>query len=363
MSARTVLIPAGPRPHSGASRRPHALRRLGALLAGLALVLGACSGAAPEAPGSTAPGSAATPEPAPTAEAPLDVVATTTIVGDLATMLLEDDGQVRVLMGAGVDPHAYEGSAADAAAMRGADLVVANGLQLEEGLDAMLAAAVVDGVRVLTLADKLDPIAYGIGAHDDSHDDDSGHDGHDDHGDEDPHFWFDPLRSALAVELIAAELALVRPDVDWAARAATVRAELEELDTELQSLLAEIPAERRRLVTNHDSLGYLADRYGLEVIATVIPGSTSLATTNPRDFAALIDLVVEEGIDVVFAENTDSTTLADQLASEAVGRGDLRIEVVRLYTDALGAPGTGADTYVGMLRVTAALIHAALASA
>ena len=73
--------------------------------------------------------------------------------------------------------------------------------------------------------------------------------------------------------------------------------------------------------------------------------------------------LLDDMVDVVFAENTDSTTLADQLASEAVGRGDLRIEVVRLYTDALGAPGTGADTYVGMLRVTAALIHAALASA
>jgi len=349
---------------------------LGALVASLALVLAACSGASDDAADP-----AEAPEPAAPAEAPIAVVATTSIVGDLVAMLLQEDGEVRVLMGPGVDPHAYEGSAADAAAMRDADLVVANGLRLEEGLDAMLEAAAADGVRVLTLADRLDPIAYGAGAHDDHDDHDHGHDhghSHDedhaqdddhddhaehDHGDEDPHFWFDPLRSALAVELIAAELAQVRSDIDWAARAADVRVQLEALDGELQALFAAIPAERRRIITNHDSLGYLADRYGFEIVATVIPGSTTLATTNPRAFAALVDLVVAEGIDVVFAENIDSTTLAEQLASEAVRRGDVRIEVVRIYTDALGAPGSGADTYVGMVRTTAELIHAALATA
>lgn len=374
------------RSRTGLPRRPRARKALTALVAGLPLVLGACT-----ATTDPAADPAATTEPSSAPSAQVEVVATTSIVGELVAMLLQGDGEVRVLMGPGVDPHGYEGSAADAAAMREADLVVANGLQLEEGLDAMLAAADVDGVRVLTLADKLDPIMYGAGSHSDdtdAHDDDhDGHDDHDgehdehdaagdqdkdadhgdhaghDHGDEDPHFWFDPLRSARAVELIAAELEQLDPDVDWAGRAASVRAELVALDADLEVLFAAIPVERRRIVTNHDALGYLADRYGFEVIATVIPGSTTLATTNARDFAALVDLVVQEGIDVVFAENTDSTTLADQLASEAVGRGDVRIEVVRIYTDALGAPGTGADTYVGMLRATAELIHAALASA
>jgi zinc/manganese transport system substrate-binding protein len=385
---RSTGIPrhAGIGARSELARRPRAARSLTALVAGLGLVLGACSGASDEPSGA-----AETPEPSAAASGQVQVVATTSIVGELVAMLLQDDGEVRVLMGSGVDPHGYQGSAADAAAMREADLVVANGLQLEEGLDAMLAAAVVDGVRVLTLADKLAPIAYSAGSddvhdvhdvhsdhdghsdhsdddhsdHDDDHDDHSAGDDHagHDHGDEDPHFWFDPLRSALAVELIAAELALVNPDVDWTERAASVRTELEALDVELEALFAAIPAERRRIVTNHDSLGYLADRYGFEVIATVIPGSTTLATTNARDFAALIDLVIREGIDVVFAENTDSTALADQLASEAVGRSDVRIDVVRIYTDALGAPGTGAETYVGMLRATAELIHAALAAA
>lgn len=85
-----------------------------------------------------------------------------------------------------------------------------------------------------------------------------------------------------------------------------------------------------------------------------------MAATNPRAFSELADLLVEEGITVIFAENTDSTALAEQLAAETVGRSEVPVEVVRIYTDALGAPGSGAETYLGMLRTTAQLITDAL---
>jgi zinc/manganese transport system substrate-binding protein len=357
----------------GRTWRGHARPGAGIVLATvLGLVLAACSGGGDGATSSPAPAPAApAPAPAPTVEKVVTVVATTSILGDLVATLVGDDGTVRVLMGPGVDPHLYGGSAADAAAMRDADLVVANGLLLEEGLVAALDAAVADGVRVLTLADQLDPIPFG-GHEEDDHGHDHGHshgsdhsDHADDddhaHGDEDPHFWWDVLRTARAVELIAEELAAVAPSVDWAARATTFVAELEALDAELVALFATIPEARRRIITNHDSLGYLEARYGLEVIGTVIPGSTADAATSARDLARLSDLVVAEGIDVIFAENTDDTRLADQLASEAVGRGDVTVRVVRLFTDSLGAPGSGAETYVGMVRTTAGLLHAALA--
>jgi ABC-type Zn uptake system ZnuABC Zn-binding protein ZnuA len=338
--------------------------------------------------------------------APIEVVATTSILGDLIANLLGDDGTVRVLMGPGVDPHGYEASAADAAAMRDAELVVANGLLLEEGLISTLEAAEADGVRVLSIADKLDPIPFGAGSHDDhdddkhddhahddhahddhahddhAHDDhahdDHAHDDHDDdkhdddkhddhddheHGGEDPHFWWDPIRTMTAVELIAAELTELRPEIDWAARAAAYNAQILGVHEELLALFATIPTERRSIITNHDALGYLAVAYDFEVIGTVIPGASTMAATNPQAFARLIDLVVAEGVDVIFAENTDSTVLAEQLASEAVDRGDVTLQVVRLYTDALGGPGSGAETYLGMLRTTATLITEALASA
>ena len=370
-------------------------RRLAALTGAIALVLAACGG--DDAPEASAPTS---PQPDAPVVAPVEVVATTSILGDLVANLLGDDGTVRVLMGPGVDPHGYEASAADAAAMRDAELVVANGLLLEEGLIATLEAAEADGVRVLTVADKLDPIPFGAGAHDHGHDDhdddkhehddhghdhghdDHGHDDHDDHdddkhghddhghddhghahGDEDPHFWWDPMRTMTAVELIAAELTDIRPEIDWSARAVAYNAQILEAHEEMLTLFASIPTERRRIITNHDALGYLEAAYDFEVIGTVIPGASTMAATNPQAFARLIDLVVAEGVDVIFAENTDSVVLAEQLASEAVGRGDVALQVVRLYTDALGGPGSGAETYVDMLRTTATLITEALTGA
>ena len=343
-----------------------ASRWLGAFAAA-ALVLSACAGQAAEP--TAQPTATPAPAPAPASVEPVvRIVATTSILGDLVASLVGADGTVSVLMGPGVDPHVYRTSAADGAAMRNADLVVANGLLLEEGLLATLDAAIADGVRVLTIADKVDPIPFGM--KDDDHDDhghghshgpttDGDHD--DEHGDEDPHFWWDPIRTATAVRLIAEELAIVAPSIDWSSRADAYVVELEALDAELIALFAAIPEARRRIVTNHDALGYLEARYALEVIGTVIPGSNADAAANPRDFARLVDLVVAEGIDVVFAENTDETTLAQQLASEAVGRGDVRVRVVRLYTDSLGGPGSGAETYLAMVRTTAGLIHAALA--
>jgi zinc/manganese transport system substrate-binding protein len=357
-----------------------------ALTGVLALVLAACSGADEPA---AAP---APPQPSTPAVAPVNVVATTSILGDLVQNLLGADGTVRVLIGPGVDPHGYEASAADAAAMRDADLVVANGLLLEEGLTSALAAALADGVRIITVADQVDPIPFGSSSHSDHDDDgddhghghghshshghDHGHDhgknddhGHDedhdehDHGDEDPHFWWDPMRTAVAVDLIAAELASIRPEIDWSVRAAAYNAELMLVHEEMVALFATIPAERRSIITNHDSLGYLAAAYGFEVIGTVIPGSSTMAATNPRAFARLVDLVISEGVDVIFAENTDTTVLAEQLRSEAVGRGDVEVRVVRLFTDALGGPGSGAETYLTMLRTTATAITQALTRA
>ncbi len=380
------------------SRRP--LGRL-ALAGATALLLAACGGSeeatTPPAP---EPSGGATTEDGtedgtedvavPDAE-PLAIVVTTSILGDVVAQLVGDDGDVRVLMDAGIDPHGYQASAADAAAMREADLVVANGLQLEEGLISALDAARDEGVRVLELAPEVDPIPFegehdhgddhasddhahedeGDHAHEDeddhAHEDEDDHDhaeddAHDehDHGEEDPHFWFDPLRMADAVDLLATTLADVRPEIDWTARAATQRAELEALDAEVAALFATIPEERRKLVTNHDSLGYLADRYDLEIVGTVVPGASTSVESNPQAFARLVDLLVAEDLDVIFAETTDTTTLADALASEVIGRSDLDVTVVELYTGTLGEPGSGAETYVGMVRTTATLITEAL---
>jgi zinc/manganese transport system substrate-binding protein len=400
---------------SPSSRSTHRPLRAAATGLTLALVLAACGSdgedaAAPEAVGEV--GASADP---------ITVVATTSILADIVGELVGEDGEVTVLMGPGVDPHAYSPSARDGATMREADLVVANGLQLEESLVSTLEATAEAGVPVFELAPLVDPIEFGGSAHDDAHDDegddhghddegddhghddegddhghddegvdahdegdDHGHDdegvdahdegddhGHDDegddhdHGPEDPHVWFDPQRMVTGVEELAAALAEVAPQVEtseWDARAADYVAQLEEIDAELGAAFDAVPDERRVIVTNHDALGYLADRYDLEVVGTVIPGSSTQVEADPQGFSELIATVEENAIDVVFADNTDSTRLAEQLASEVIGRSDIEVEVVEVATDALGEPGSATDSYLGLLRETGTTIAERLAA-
>jgi ABC-type Zn uptake system ZnuABC Zn-binding protein ZnuA len=223
--------------------------------------------------------------------------------------------------------------------------------------------ATVTATRTMATVTSTRTTGHGHGDEDDGHghgdEDDHGHD----HGPEDPHVWFDPVRMADGVRLLAAELAEVDDHLDadeWEQRGDAYAEEVLAVHEELVELFASIADDDRKLVTNHDALGYLADRYGFEVLGTVIPGSSTQAEADARQFSQLIRTVEEAQVTAVFAENTDSTTLAEQLASEVAGRGDLEIEVVRLYTDALGEPGSGAETYLDLLRTTGQRITDAL---
>lgn len=291
--------------------------------------------------------------------AELLVVATTSILGDLVSQVVADDGRVEVLMGPGQDPHAFSPSARQAQLLREADLVVAVGLNLEEGMVDLLAAAEEDGVAVVPVAELLDPIAFGPDDHeDDEHEDDEHTD--DEHGAFDPHVWLDPVRMAEGIRLIAARLAEIDATIDDAvltARGDEVATAIDAAHDEVESTLGAIPQACRRIVTNHEALGYFAARYDLEVIGTVIPGSTTDVDPSAQAFADLARLLRDETIPAIFAENIGSTRLADALAGE-IGRD---VEVVELYTDALGGEGSGAETYVDLLRTNARLVADALA--
>jgi zinc/manganese transport system substrate-binding protein len=317
------------------------------LLVLAAFLVGGCSGGAPSAePAST---------DAPADSGGLHVVVTTTILGDVVRDLVGDVGDVQVLMQPGQDPHAFQPSAQQAQRLRSADLVVANGLDLEEPLLDLLAAVEADGVPVLRVGEYVDPLLAGEDA--DDHDDHADEDDHGhDHGPEDPHFWQDPLRMATAVEVLADHLAGITGADDWHERGAALAADLRAVHEEVADRLADIPADRRVLVTSHDNLAYFAARYDLEVVGTVIPGTSTQAAASAAGFAELAGLVRELGVPAIFAETTRATDLAEALAEE-VGRD---VAVVTLYTDALGPPGSGADTYVGMLRTNAARIADAL---
>lgn len=268
----------------------------------------------------------------------LTVVATTTMLGDVVENVVADDGDVEVLLPIGADPHDFRLSARQVALINEADLVVTNGLGLEGSMDDVLAAASDDGVNVLTVAPLLDPIP--LGARDD------------------PHVWFDPLRMKDAAVLIADELTLLDDSFGWADRAGVYGKALDVADVEIQRMLSGIAAPDRKLVTNHDSLGYFASRYEFEILGTVIPGGTSLANPSSADLADLVNTMEAEGTNVIFAETTEPTALAETVADEVGGD----VLVVELFTGSLGGPGSGAEHLIDMLLANARRIAEALGS-
>jgi zinc/manganese transport system substrate-binding protein len=277
------------------------------------------------------------------------VVVTTSILGDVVSSLLGDAAEVTTIMPPGVNPHDFQASPREAAAMREADLLVVNGGGFEEGLLEVVAGAEDDGVPVfeaLSAVEHLD-----LEEHEEEDGDDHGHE----HEGADPHFFADPARMADAARGI---LDAVSEELDLAGveeRAAAYLEELEALDAEVESILAAVPADRRVLVTNHEVFGYFADRYGFEVVGTVIPGG-STGESAAGDLADLLEVIEEEGVPAIFADTSSPADLAANLAGDV---GD--VEVVELFSESLGDEGSGGESYVAMVRTNAERIAAALA--
>jgi zinc/manganese transport system substrate-binding protein len=333
--------------------RPHRLVALPLFLLVAGLVWAGCS-TSEGAAGDGANGGAA-------------VVASTSIWADVTSRVACGEIEVPALIPVGTDAHAFEPSVQDADTLRGADLVVTNGLGLEEGLHDALHTAEEDGVTVLEVGPDLSPLdaAHDEEGHDEeehdaeAHEEES-HEGHD-HGDIDPHVWMDPDRVATAVPLIADALASVDGLPVSASEiedcAAQYVEELTALSAEMDQTLAVVPAAGRKLVTNHEALGYFADRFDFEVVGAVVPSTSSLGESNPRELDELAAAMRAADVSAVFAETTGPTELADALA-EQVGS---QVRVVQLYTESLGGPDSDATTYVDMMRADAGLVADALA--
>lgn len=282
----------------------------------------------------------------------LQVVATTSIFGDLVRNVAGEEVTVRLLIPVGADPHHYQPSAQQVSDLQSADLVIVNGLGLEAGLADVMEGARADGANIFELAELLNPLPYGWTYK--TSENNAGYSGHSNH---DPHVWLDPARMADATRLVAKELAAIDGSVEWMVRAEAYAAELLLVDKEIQETLSVIPESNRKLVTNHDALGYFAARYRFELIGTVVPGGSTLAEPSSAQLAALVETIRSEGVRAIFAETTEPTVLAEAVARE-VGRP---IEVVSLFTGSLGDSGSGADTLIRMLRTNAERIAAALA--
>lgn len=264
----------------------------------------------------------------------LTVVATHSVLGAIVSDLVGDLAEVRVLIPNGIDPHEWEPSAKDVEAINRASLVVANGLNLEEGLDSILDTAespvfyATDHIEALEMGDD----SHAHDDHDDEHGDEHSDDHDDEHGDEhgdehdhdggDPHFWTDPLAVAEVVEHLAEELTTVGLDV--AERAEALIADLNALDTEVRESLSAIPVEDRVMITGHVSMAYFAAHYGFELLGSIVPSLSSSAEATAANLTELKEAIAAEGVSVIFAELGADDDVVEALAKET----DVRVVVV-----------------------------------
>ncbi|MEU3853966.1 zinc ABC transporter substrate-binding protein AztC [Streptomyces sp. NPDC029554] len=268
------------------------------------------------------------------------IVVTTNILGDVTREIVGDEADVTVLMKPNADPHSFGLSAVQAAELEQADLVVYNGLGLEENVLRHVEAARESGVAAFAAGEAADPLTFHTAG-------DGGPEGEEEQPD--PHFWTDPDRVRKVTGLIADQVIDHVNGVD----ADTIRAnadryakQLTDLTTWMEKSFGRVPADRRALVTNHHVFGYLADRFGFRVIGAVIPSGTTLASPSSSDLRSLTEAMQRAGVRTVFADSSQPTRLAEVLRTE-MGGG---VRVVELFSESLTAKGEGADTYLRMMR-------------
>ena len=270
------------------------------------------------------------------------VLAVETFLADMAQNVAGDRLKVDALMPIGLDPHAFQPTPMDVAKIANSQVLIINGDGFETWLDETLKNA--GGERLLVEA------AAGLQSRKPTEGeivDDA----------QDPHFWLDPLSVITYVENIRDGLIRADPtgkDV-YSQNAEAYIASLKELDGWIRTQVEQIPAERRLLVTNHESFGYFADRYGFKIVGTVLPSISSGAAPSAEQLAALIDKVRVSGVRAIFLEIGADRRLADQIAEET------GVKVVTgLYTHSVTEPGGDAPSYLSMMKYNTTLIVDAL---
>ena len=270
----------------------------------------------------------------------LQVVTTTSLVGDLARQIGGADIDVQSLMGPGVDPHLYRARESDVARMVGADLILYTGLHLEGKMGEVLEGVARRGIGVEPVAETIgeDALIAATGTIATSG------------GTYDPHVWMDVTLWRRVAVAVADALAAADPahEAAFRARSLAYDARLDSLDAYVRTRIAELPPERRVLVTAHDAFNYFGKAYGVDVRG--LQGISTATEAGTADVRALAEFVAETRLPALFVESSVSPRAIEAVRAAVRARGfEVRIGG-SLYSDALGGPGSGADTYVGMIR-------------
>lgn len=278
-------------------------------------------------------------------EYPLEIVATTGMVGDIVTSVVGERGRVSVLMDDEVDPHLFRPTRSDIARMQQADLIFYNGLNLE----GQMGDTLVQLARSRPVFAVTELVENSVLLNDEAYDNAF-----------DPHLWMDASLWMEAVEVVVQALSEFDPTETafYRANGDEYRRELEELHAYARETIASIPSDRRILVTAHDAFGYFGAAYGLEVMG--VQGLTTESEAGLGDINNLVNILVENQITAVFAE----TTVADRALMAVIEGADSRGHDVRiggeLFSDAMGPSGTYEGTYIGMIDHNVTTIARAL---
>ena len=312
----------------------------------------------------------------------INVLATTPMLGDFVNQIGGENINLTILMPPEADPHTYDPSPQDATKIADADIVFYVGLKYEPSALIKLVENTSNTDSVLVeVGEAINPIEFSEEGHDDHDDhkdhddhdeeghddhdeeghddhdeeghddhDEEGHDDHDeeghegheghDHGAEDPHFWFDPLRVAMAAELMMNQLIELDPSNSEAYKTAgdAYISELNELDSTVSALIETVPSKNRKLITTHESLGYLEARYGVEVLTTIIPSLSSADEISPSQLVGVLDVIEDNDVKIIFIESEAPSVYAETIAEEANIKTvtGLWVETLRMdqvYTD------------------------------
>jgi len=287
------------------------------------VLLGACS-SSQSVPSTTSSAPTTTSDDIP------QVVVTHEVLGSIVREVAGDAVEVEVIIPNGKDPHDYEPSARDIATMNSADIVVANGENFEPAFKDILKGLVSDGKSVFFATEHV-TLRQGSHDHDHDHDheqaEDDQHSDEEDHSDEkvdehgeyDPHFFTDPATVSQLVPALARALADVT-GVSLVARVADAISAFTAIDLAVREKFNDLPTGACKIVTGHESLGYLADRYDCEVIGVVIPSLSGLAEATAQDFAELVAAMKAENVTALFVDEGTSTKVSDRIAAETGAR-------------------------------------------
>jgi ABC-type Zn uptake system ZnuABC Zn-binding protein ZnuA len=282
----------------------------------------------------------------PSGEAKLQLVATTTIVGDVVAQVGGEWVDLSVLLPVGTDPHAFDPNPQDIAKVVEADLIFANGVGLESFLDNLIEGAAAEA-KLISVSEAVD-LLFSQGNLQD-HDADA-----DQHAQEgaDPHTWTNPNNVIIWVQEIEQALKEADPEnaAAYTANAAEYISELEELDTWIRAQVAMIHLEKRSLITDHTLFGYFVHEYGFEQVGTLIPGYSTLAEPTAQELAEIEDIIRELEVKAIFVGKTANPGLAERVAD------DLGVELVHLYTGSLSEAGGDAASYIEYMRYNTSAI-------